>query len=210
MTIPSGWEAIHAKRDWGREPSEGLILFYHRYLYLTEKHSLRVLEIGCGIGANLWYLEREGCKVVGIDGSPSALAKVRQTAEHYNGKWEGELHEGDMCNLPFADESFHVVIDVEGISCLNVADSKKAYSEAYRVLCPGGLMFSQTFAEGTEPSAFAEDCYSRISTQEELKAMTGPFSWVRVEGVAGSRKDTGAEIREWYLTLKKDASGNTG
>lgn len=48
-----------------------------------DNKSIKILEIGCGSGANLWMLAKEGFDVYGIDNSVTSLKLAK---EHLNPK----------------------------------------------------------------------------------------------------------------------------
>jgi ubiquinone/menaquinone biosynthesis C-methylase UbiE len=66
----------------------------------------RVLEVGCGEGANLWHLRRERPDgwMVGIDLSPAKVGFMRQTLPGVEGVAADALH------LPFRDGEFDAVL----------------------------------------------------------------------------------------------------
>jgi 2-polyprenyl-3-methyl-5-hydroxy-6-metoxy-1,4-benzoquinol methylase len=67
------------------------------------------LDAGCGVGYDSAYLARKGAKkVVGGDKSEDALSYARNTAEL-------EFKLLDATSLPFADNSFDVVVSFEVI-----------------------------------------------------------------------------------------------
>jgi arsenite methyltransferase len=74
-------------------------------------------------------------RVTGIDMTPEMLTKARAAADEM-GAANVELVEGDVERLPFADESFDVVIS-NGVIDL-VPDKDAVFSELRRVLRPGG------------------------------------------------------------------------
>src|SRR5690349_8683681 len=67
-------------------PNEELLRFFGTYYFglpLEERRRLVVLEVGCGSGANLWMIAREGFQAHGLDLSPEGLALCGQMLE----KW---------------------------------------------------------------------------------------------------------------------------
>jgi SAM-dependent methyltransferase len=99
-----------------------------------------VLDLGCGAGTDTLVAAQmvgpEG-RVVGIDMTPEMLAKARASAEEM-GLGHVELVEGEAETLPFADESFDVVIS-NGVIDL-IPDKDAVFSELARVLRPGGYI----------------------------------------------------------------------
>ena len=109
----------------------------------------RVLDLGCGRGAVLLLAagHLSTGRAVGVDlwrrGDQSGNAAE---ATRHNAVAEGvadrvELHTADMTALPFADDSFDVV--VSNVAIHNIkgrAGREKAIEEAVRVLRPGGRL----------------------------------------------------------------------
>ena len=98
----------------------------------------RVLDLGSGAGTDSLVAAQmvaPGGQVAGIDMTPEMLAKARDGAAEM-GAENVEFVEGEVERLPFADESFDVVIS-NGVVDL-VPDKDAVYSEIHRVLAPGG------------------------------------------------------------------------
>jgi arsenite methyltransferase len=109
----------------------------------------RILDLGCGRGAVLLMAAQRLTtgRAVGIDlwrsadqSGNSAQATLRNAfAEGVTDRVE--LHTGDMTALPFADNSFDVVVSSLAIHNISGrADREKAVYEALRVLRPGGRL----------------------------------------------------------------------
>jgi arsenite methyltransferase len=98
----------------------------------------RVLDVGCGAGTDSLVAAQmvgpEG-SVIGIDMTPEMLAKARAAADAL-AVANVELVESEAERLPFADESFDVVIS-NGVIDL-IPDKDAVFSELFRVLRPGG------------------------------------------------------------------------
>ena len=97
-----------------------------------------VLDIGSGAGTDSLVAAQmvgpEG-HVTGIDMTPEMLAKARAAAEAM-GAANVEFLEAEAEKLPFADESFDVVIS-NGVIDL-IPDKDAVFAELFRVLRPGG------------------------------------------------------------------------
>jgi arsenite methyltransferase len=100
----------------------------------------RVLDLGSGAGTDSLIAAQmvgEHGKVTGIDMTPQMLAKARAAATEL-GAANVEFVEADAERLPFADESFDVVIS-NGVIDL-IPDKDAVFAELHRVLAPGGRM----------------------------------------------------------------------
>ncbi len=68
------WETVYRSRAWGQYPGEDVIRFVKgRFSQAEEPARVRLLEVGCGNGANLWFMAREGFCVHGVDRSETAV-----------------------------------------------------------------------------------------------------------------------------------------
>ena len=75
---PARWEQRYRDEDlpWDTgEPDIHLQQFAHAFT------PGRVLEVGCGTGTNALWLESQGYSAVGVDLSPTAIARARAKAE---------------------------------------------------------------------------------------------------------------------------------
>ena len=98
----------------------------------------RVLDLGSGAGTDSLVAAQmvgENGSVKGIDMTPEMLAKARSAAFEL-GVANVEFVEGEAESLPFANDSFDIVIS-NGVIDL-VPDKDAVFSELFRVLVPGG------------------------------------------------------------------------
>ncbi|MFL6796033.1 MAG: class I SAM-dependent methyltransferase [Xanthobacteraceae bacterium] len=94
------------------------------------KSGQRVLDLCCGQGNVAEALARRGCKVIGVDFSPTMLQLARQRLPH------STFIEADAQELPFRHGAFDVVVSNFGVC--HVPDQRRALVEARRVLRQGG------------------------------------------------------------------------
>jgi arsenite methyltransferase len=100
----------------------------------------RVLDLGSGAGTDSLIAAQmvgELGHVTGIDMTPQMLTKARAAAAEL-GATNVEFVEAEAERLPFADESFDVVIS-NGVIDL-IPDKDAVFAELHRVLAPGGRM----------------------------------------------------------------------
>jgi len=164
------WDKIFIESEWGKYPAESLIRFIARNFYHKKRSEVRILEVGCGPGANLWYMSREGFQTFGVDGSATAVDKARDrlVLEGLN----ASIYVGDVIVLDqFEGDYFDAVIDAECVCCNNVINSKKILAEVKRVLKNNGLFYSRTFSDKTFVGLDAE----YATPLEVSKATDGPL-----------------------------------
>jgi ubiquinone/menaquinone biosynthesis C-methylase UbiE len=103
---------------------------------------LRVLEVACGRGGFVRELARAGAQVTGCDFSIAALQVGQSKLRPMNGAARASLIQGDAQSLPFASDSFDLIVSCETIE--HVPDVRSALSEMWRVARPGAKLFLTT------------------------------------------------------------------
>lgn len=116
------------------EPDRACIQLYHHVGSQADLAGKTVLEVSCGHGGGASYLTRtfRPANYSGLDLNPAGIAfcKTRHRAEGL------DFIQGDAGNLPFADDSFDALINVEASHCY--PDFPGFLAEVKRVLKPGG------------------------------------------------------------------------
>ncbi|MDD1767693.1 MAG: class I SAM-dependent methyltransferase [Methanomassiliicoccales archaeon] len=103
-----------------------------------------ILELGCGDGKTLAGILGKERFVVGVDYSLNA---VKSCLRRYRPHQSPNLIMSDVCALPFADNSFDVVIASHILEHLVAADRNQAVAECRRVLRSGGMAIVHVFSE---------------------------------------------------------------
>lgn len=91
----------------------------------------RILDAGCGTGGAIKFLSRYG-KVIGFDISEHALRFCQ-------GRGVQNIARASVMDIPFADETFDLVIALDVLYFVNI-DDEAALREFYRTLVPGGRL----------------------------------------------------------------------
>lgn len=122
---------------------------------------LSILDAGCGPGFFSVVLSGAGHKVTGIDGSAAMLALACENAKKAG--VSPQLIEGDFAKLPFADDTFDLLISRNVTH--TIREHLKVYGEWNRVLKPGGvlLIFDANWHLPYQPGAVREEAIRRES-----------------------------------------------
>lgn len=122
------YERIDESRYGQYAPWMKSTLVFHNY------PGKKVLEVGFGMGTDLFQFALAGSDVTGIDLSPAHLDIAKKRFSLY-GK-DADLRLGDAEKIPFSDATFDVVYSFGVIH--HTPDANMAMDEIYRVLKPGG------------------------------------------------------------------------
>lgn len=147
-----GWNEVWEEQVYGqgrhlnRYPYDAVVTFIYRHFgRVPDRSQVHIMEVGCGAGNNLWFAAREGFRVTGIDGSVSAIHFAEQRFEEEG--LAGEFVVGDMTQILSPDATCDLVIDRLALACNRRATIEATLDEAYRVLKPGGWMFSSLYSD---------------------------------------------------------------
>ncbi len=161
-----------------------------------------VLDLGSGGGFDCFLAARAVGNtgyVIGVDMTPEMITKSRRNAEKA-GLGNVDFRLGELENLPVADRIVDVIIS----NCvINLSPEKeKVFSEAFRVLKPGGrLAFSDVVKTAEMPDAMKKDmamftgCIAGAASIQAFENMLSGagFENIQIQPKAESR----AFIRDW-------------
>lgn len=106
-----------------------------------------ILDIGCGGGMNINRMAQGAKKVYGVDYSIERVNLSKEVNEDLIKEGRVEVHEGNVMDLPFEDNSFDIVTAFETVYFW--PDIVKSFGEVKRVLKPGGMFLIGCEANGT-------------------------------------------------------------
>ncbi len=115
-----------------------------------------LLDIGTGPGWLLLKLHQQspGMRLVGIDTSPSMVAKARKNMVDAGLSDVIEVREGNASRMPFADSSFDTVVSTGSIH--HWKEPTDSLNEIYRVLKYGGYALMYDLVSDTPTSVLKE------------------------------------------------------
>jgi ubiquinone/menaquinone biosynthesis C-methylase UbiE len=144
-----------------------LITAADQFLSIT-KPGAPILDLGCGAGRDMAWLESRGITVVGSDLSAGMLAQARLRAR-------GSLVQADMRRLPFKTGRFQGVWCCAALLHLSKAHAPHALAEMRRVLGSGGTLFvsvQKGMEEGWEPTTRYGEPVERFFARYRAEEMT--------------------------------------
>ena len=162
---------------------------------IPEDFSGKLLEVPVGTGVltmPVWQSLPQA-EITCLDYSPDMMASAREKAKRL-GVANVEFTQGDVGALPFADESFDIVLSLNGFHA--VPDKEAAYRETYRVLKKGGTFCGCFYIKGEcgrtdwfirhlyQPKGFFTAPYeTQSSLRERLSRMYQNAEVSAVEGI---------------------------
>jgi 2-polyprenyl-3-methyl-5-hydroxy-6-metoxy-1,4-benzoquinol methylase len=144
MSLRSEYDNWH-QRIWDANPEhEDASSPWYQLVreYIGDVAGLCVLEVACGRGGFVRQMARAGAHVTGCDFSSAALKAASTKLFSRDEPPLAMLVQGDAQKLPFADNSFDVVVSCETIEHLPRVQT--AIFEMHRVTRPGGRLFLTT------------------------------------------------------------------
>ena len=175
-----------------------------RYLGLAlsgipENFSGKMLEVpvGTGVLSMPVYETLPDADITCVDYSPDMMERAKRQAQK-RGLKNVRFMQGDVGNLSFADESFDLVLSLNGFHAF--PNKEAAYCEVFRVLKPGGIFCGCFYVKGenTRSDWFVDKIYTPKgyftppyetagSLEMRLKGMYRKAEVKTVEGMAAFR-----------------------
>jgi ubiquinone/menaquinone biosynthesis C-methylase UbiE len=129
----------HRAEEWAElQEQTALPLYNHVFDALKVSSQTRYLDVGCGSGLALSEAARRGAQVSGLDAAAALTTIAKRRAP------KGDVREGELEQLPFADGAFDLVT---GFNAFQYAASPvQALREAARVTRKGGQVVIATWS----------------------------------------------------------------
>ena len=184
---------------WNMDGEKNLRYLEKALSGVPEDFSGKLLEVPVGTGVLTMpvYRDLPEADITCLDYSENMMSVARARAQEM-GLGNVKFQQGDVGALPFADESFDVVLSLNGFHAF--PDKEAAYKETFRVLNPGGTFCGCFYIQGEnrrtdwiirhlyQPGGYFTAPYE---TNESLKArlerMYAKAEVSSVEGIASFR-----------------------
>jgi len=165
-----------------------------------------ILEVGCGAGRDMAWLEAQGTVVTGVDLSPGMLAEARRLVC-------GPLLEMDMRHLNIPDSASGGIWCMASLLHLPKAEAPRALAEMRRVLVPAGVL-ALTIQEGEVWGSEAyghpvERFFARYSRRDAERMLAGAGFLVLESERADSARER-PRMTGWLRFLTRAGPPATG
>ena len=137
-----------------------------QYRLLGNVTDKRVLQLGCGSGAESVALARQGARVIAVDPAQRRIEDARSQIEQAEVKVE--LHQSDLAELPFVRaDSIDLALSVYALA--NVDDLDRVFRQVHRVLHPESVFvfslphpaYAMFDPEGDDPPTVTRSYFDR-------------------------------------------------
>lgn len=148
------WDALYASGYGAKYPDTWVVRWVSRAFPKPFPGPIpTIADLGCGAGATLWYLMREGFIARGVDYSNEAIRRVNQRA--HRERWPYvRASKASFVNLPYLDGDIDGAIDNCSLTHLeSLSDYRDALREVARILGNGGRFLHVAFGYGTNHPA---------------------------------------------------------
>ncbi|MEI6002629.1 class I SAM-dependent methyltransferase [Paraburkholderia bengalensis] len=172
MSFSAAWEdAFRQGGHDSRWPWSDLVSMTKRHARTLDETS-RVLEIGCGAGANIPFLLTTGAQYFAVEGSAAAAAKARDRFATLG----AQIHTGDFIDdMPFSGE-FDVIVDRAAMTHNDEASIRRGLAKLAAKLKPSGLYIGIDWFSTKHDGFRTGEATSDERTREHFTS--GPFAGV--------------------------------
>ncbi|MGI9220845.1 MAG: class I SAM-dependent methyltransferase [Woeseiaceae bacterium] len=156
----------------------------------------RILDIGCGIGGPVFEMARtHGATAVGIDLEAPLIERAQQDAIKHGLSEQCAFQTVEVGPLPFADQSFDIVISSGAFT--QIADKSGILAESFRVLRPGGYISCYDWLK-PEGDEFSEDMLYWFKVEGLTYALETLESYADVLRKVGFEDIKSNDATDWY------------
>lgn len=165
---------------------------------LASDHKFKkILDVGCGTGRLVRFLNQKGFETLGCDPSKEAV----NFAKKINSK---SIKKAPATKLPYKTSSFDLVTSISVIEHLKQKEAEKFLNEAKRVLKPNGYIFIITpnfsspfrYILGKRWFAYSDPTHINFFTPKSIKVLLTNCGYKNIKFRHKSAYDV---LFSWYL-----------
>ena len=164
------WNKQYRERGYFiKYPDENLIRFMAKHFYnVPDRKRIKILDLGSGVGRNTIYLAKEDYSAFGVEATASGIevSKKRREIEGINAIFK----KGNLTKIPFSEEYFDAVVDIQAIQHNTCEEIKKILQEIKRVLKPNGMFFAKIVS--TQDHSFKKGKVIEEHTLDDIREGT--------------------------------------
>ena len=171
-TVAKAWDDLYASgRQISIWPWSDVVSLVMRHARPpADQPDFRMIELGCGVGANIPFFSALGIDYHGIDASPTAIVRLRNAFPLLG----QNLLVGDFTGSWPVEGEFDLVVDRAAITHNDMKGVASAFAEVGRRLKPGGKLVCVDLFSAASSEASAGEPGSETGTRVNFSE--GPLS----------------------------------
>lgn len=166
--------------------------------YGASRGQARFLELGCGAGAQLWFLGREGYEAWGIDQSAKAIERATDMLAVEGVDDMAFATQQSIFDLTAIDPPFDCLVDVACLQHVPFGRAKALVQRAREWLTPRGRIFSLMASAQGDKDVIGKHGYVRQSFLHEIEAMFVGYDF-SIGHETVDRPDGGVRVANWII-----------
>ena len=210
------WERSYARGDnFVFYPHEEVVRFVSRYIrrrtgldqFVDQRdfsHTPCGLDLGCGIGRHVRFMDDLGLDAFGIDLSEIAISEARRICAN-EGREDllNRFQVGSVTALPYPDHQFDFIVSHGVLDSIRYDLARIAMLEAARVLGSDGLFYLDLIS-GDDPTHYPQFAgEEKVTTGFEQDTIQSYFNYCRIQELIDGYFD----IRECTLIQHRNLVG---
>ncbi len=171
----------------------------------------RVLDVGCGSGADVAFLAQKGFAVEGVDASEVMLKQAIRHHPEIDGKLRRLACPFDLISL--ASNSFDGISAQSVLMHLDGTQLDRAFAEFYRILAPQGVLYISLFDSRNDLNGDGRDQPGRkfhLYAEGDVRQRLSGAGFTVIESLpvgSDALGRSGVQLRE-YVAVKPKALGS--
>ena len=200
LTQGNFFSRMYIKLFWSGTDDNAIARKVLSYIPNDFSGALLDVPVGTAVFTQRKWTALKNARITCLDYSTDML---EQAEKRLNGQAHIRCVQGDVGNLPMADESFDIVVSMNGFHAF--PDKQKAFAETWRVLKPGGIFCGCFYVSGEHRRT---DWFIR-HVYESAKFFTPPYETMpslrtRLQSLYETVRLGNLKSIAWFVCKKKE------